>query len=86
MRLKVICQICGYWEDIDVNVIIYRGWVSLRLENIVCDICDIDNRWGDFEIWLCRMCYKNLNEYMKSGWDDYPPLILSLDLEPRNFR
>ena len=64
MLLRVVCQVCGKTEIIDLDKPIppFPRWDYYKLSELVDDRSLIDG-YEDYRIWICPECHKKAIKY-----------------------
>ena len=64
MFLRVVCQVCGKTEiiDVDMHIPSFPRWDCYKLSELVDDRSLIDG-YEDYRIWICPECHEKAIEY-----------------------
>lgn len=58
MKLKVVCQVCGKVEELDINKPTEWKWIELNEEILK----PIDKIFKGYEVWICPECVATIEE------------------------
>ena len=64
MLLRVVCQVCGKTEiiDLDKPILPFPRWDYYKLSELVDDRSLIDG-FEDYRIWICPECHERVTKF-----------------------
>jgi len=69
--LRVVCQVCGKTEiiDVDMHILSFPRWDYYKLKDIVSDRTLIEG-FENYYVWICPECHRNAIKYYEDrGWE-----------------